>query len=465
MTNIIAQLKREGNDNRWYEVKKGERGFPESIIETFCAFANTPGGGTIIVGLDEDHFFESVKIYNTKDCMQRLANLGRNLFTQVVELEPEIININHFQLIVCEVTEMHKTLKPVKIKKNKKAYIRQYDGDYTLSSLEEQQFIAERGHQTFDETEIEKSDLKDLDSKLVKEYLATVRRNSTILKNLSDEDVLYRTGVITRKQKLTFAGAFALGIYPQQFFPNYSIQCYVKDRNARAINSRNFSGPIPTMIDDVISWVKNNMKTEIIEDGTGHLINKEQFPLLAIRELVANSLIHRDLNPITMIQAIHLVIQNDKLTLTNPGGLYGITVDELGTIPSKTRNLTLSTICQNIKTTTDKRVVEKLGTGIPNVLNEVKRNRMETPKFIDSGLQFTVILDSQPTEATLVDLTKNEKTIYLLLRKETLSRSDLEKLSGLTARQVRYALDNLLDNHIIKREGAPTSKNVNYRIR
>jgi ATP-dependent DNA helicase RecG len=50
---LTAELRASGGDNTSIEVKAAAGGLPESLTPTLCALANMPGGGTIILGLDE----------------------------------------------------------------------------------------------------------------------------------------------------------------------------------------------------------------------------------------------------------------------------------------------------------------------------------------------------------------------------------------------------------------------------
>ena len=68
---------------------------------------------------------------------------------------------------------------------------------------------------------------------------------------MPDEEILYRTGVTTDPERsLSLAGLLALGIYPQQHFPNCVIQASVSPRRTdpagtRAGDARRFDGPVP----------------------------------------------------------------------------------------------------------------------------------------------------------------------------------------------------------------------------
>ncbi len=50
---IIQSLTDSGSDTTHIEVKACREGFPRRIWETISAFANTPGGGVIILGISE----------------------------------------------------------------------------------------------------------------------------------------------------------------------------------------------------------------------------------------------------------------------------------------------------------------------------------------------------------------------------------------------------------------------------
>lgn len=80
-----------------------------------------------------------------------------------------------------------------------------------------------------------------------------------------------------------------------------------------------------------------------------------------------------------------------QLVLTNPGGLYGLTVDRLGqTGVTSPRNGYLVRIGQNVRFGAGLRVVEALASGLPTVLTELQRAGMAPPRFHDQGIRFTV---------------------------------------------------------------------------
>jgi ATP-dependent DNA helicase RecG len=46
--------------------------------------------------------------------------------------------------------------------------------------------------------------------------------------------------------------------------------------------------------------------------------------------MIANALVHRDLDHWSDGLAVEVRLRRDRLVVANPGGLYGVTVDRLG---------------------------------------------------------------------------------------------------------------------------------------
>jgi ATP-dependent DNA helicase RecG len=470
----ISALREEHSDNQYYEVKTAAKGIPQSLRETISAFSNTPGGGVLILGVDENSDFEIVGVYDPKQCQQALAHYARKEFSSLVSIKTSLLSAGGKKVVWAEVEEADKTLKPVKIKSGGKAYIRLYDGDYELSEQEEQLFVAGRGPSHFDQEAIHGSGIADLDGKLAAAYIANRKTHSRALAKMDDKEVLFRTGVTNREGELTKAGAAALGIYPQQFLPNFSIKVSVRKKSGRAetvraINVNSIDGPIPVMLEETLKWVANNTDELTMDMPNGHVRNVREYPLSAIRELIANTLIHRDMNPLSMFQNITLTIEDERLVISNPGGLYGLSVKELGHTESKTRNTRLAEICQYVVDENGQNVIEKLGSGIPKVMEELSALNMPPPIFVDGGIYFSVILKSG--EYSTACNTKSDRApldnggkILAALEKGALSKKELTAETALTISQIRYMLTKLIQEKKVRKLGAASSPSTKYSL-
>ena len=140
------------------------------------------------------------------------------------------------------------------------------------------------------------------------------RRSSTTLsvrvaedRNSSPKSATARSssggwGVTVGEDRIpSVAGLLALGIYPQQHLPGTGLQAVLapgpERSQTRALDSRRFDGPIPRMLADALAWVSRSSPTEIRAAPNGVVRDVLAWPTAAVRELIGNALIHRDLAP------------------------------------------------------------------------------------------------------------------------------------------------------------------------
>ena len=141
-------------------------------------------------------------------------------------------------------------------------------------------------------------------------------------------------------------------------------------------------------------WARRTFDTFIVFEADGSVRDHYAYPLIAFRELVANALIHRDLDDWSAGLAIEVRLRRDRLVIASPGGLYGINVHRLGRDPvTSARNRQLVEICQHVySTATGARAVEALATGIPLVTESLREAGLPPARYFDSGIRFTVML-------------------------------------------------------------------------
>lgn len=100
------------------------------------------------------------------------------------------------------------------------------------------------------------------------------------------------------------------------------------------------------------------------------------YPLLSIRELVANALIHQDM---TVSGAGPLVeLFRDRLEITNPG-LPLVSPDRFLDLPPRSRNEILASLMRRM------RLCEEQGTGIDKVITAIELHQLPPPDFRAEG--------------------------------------------------------------------------------
>jgi ATP-dependent DNA helicase RecG len=224
------------------------------------------------------------------------------------------------------------------------------------------------------------------------------------------------------------------------------------------------TGPIPQMIDAALDWARRTFDTWIVADADGTVHDRPAYPFLAFRELIANTLVHRDLDHWSAGFAVEVRLRRDRLVVANPGGLYGITVDRLGRdAVTSARNARLVAICQDVRSPrTGARVIEALATGIPAIAAALAEGGLPPAHYVDAGIRFTAVLH-RPAAApatTEPDLNTGELRVYDALAAGARSVAELETNLGLTGPTIRKALRSLRGRGLVHQlggKGKPTT--------
>jgi ATP-dependent DNA helicase RecG len=435
---------------------------PESMTATLSALANLPGGGMIILGLDEGARFAPVPLANPQALKQGLAAKARALMPPV-QVEINDGTVDGAPVIVARVRECDPSAKPCRVNSTGAAYLRGYDGDYRLSSLEEQGYLSARKPPLFDCRPVEGARPDHLDDELVHSFIGLVRERDRagLGRYDNDSELLRRAGVLTEEDVPTVAGILALGGYPQQWFPRYVIQAAAEPLasdppGARARNQLTIAGPIPRMLEQAMEWARSTFGRTIVSDPDGTVYDRYDYPLIAFRELIANALLHRDLDHWSFGMATEVRLRRDRLVISNPGGLYGITLERLGhEAVTSARNARLVSICQYVASPgRGGRVVEALAEGIRIVAEQLTDAGLPPATYTDQGIRFTAVLRQPPQPSPVAaHLSPSQQQIYSLLAATPLTVAALEQRSGLPAGTVRKALRRLRELGLLTQDG------------
>ena len=310
----LAVLELRGGDTDAIEAKTFSEYSAQQLGPTLSAFANMPGGGVILLGVSERDGIAVVGVDDVHGLLQRVADQARKGFSAPVRIDALPINVDGKTVGVVNVEGADANEKPVRWLKDKKAYLRQYDGDYQMSPSEEQMLLLRHRRPIADAQAVPGSSSQDLDADLVAHYLASVRKTTPRLVNDSDEAVLYFTGVVADREsgELSVAGLYALGEYPQRLLPHLTVTAAVEGTDdVRAVNRRDFTGALPVILEDVLEWVRQNVESRQVVTRDGDGVTDYAVPLLAAREVIANALVHRDLSEASRGKGIDLRITRE----------------------------------------------------------------------------------------------------------------------------------------------------------
>ncbi len=476
----IEELRAFTTDHQHVEAKRARAEVPKRLWETISAFANTPGGGLIILGLDEENGFAATGVKDPKKVQGDLASMCADMQPR---LNPRIetVRVEGETLLACTIAELPSSEKPcfytpAGLKNG--AFVRVADGDRKLSEYEVHLLLASRGQPRDDETPVNEATVADLDPELVGALLDRKREpEGSAFRKLDDVGSLITLKVASRVDGSvhpTLGGLVGLGKFPQQFFPALGVTfvAYPTPRlgetgpgGERFLDNRRIDGPIPRMIAPLLDALRRNMKRRaIVRDGFRQ--DLWEYPETALREAFVNALAHRDLSGFARSTPVQIQMFPDRLAIVNPGGLHGaVTLEQLGDEGvSSARNQVLMKLLEDVAVPGERfAVCENRGSGIGAMVAALRQAGMTPPVFEDRLATFRVTFPNQtlldePTVAWLhgvgIDLTDSQRMGLAMMRHgHMLTNSQYRQLLSVDSRVATRELGELVEHGLVVQKG------------
>ena len=262
------------------------------------------------------------------------------------------------------------------------SYTRVGDRDELMTDYEIYALQSYNDHIFEDTRPTKRASIEDLNEDELENYINKVKKDKPNFARNNYEKCLKICGIIDKSNEQiypTLAGTMIFGQYPQAFYPQLFIACAVIPglelgdmgvNGERFIDNKRIEGTIEEMLEETISFLQRNMKMSVIVDSKGKRADRTEYPLKALREAIANALIHRDYSTQTENAYISVYMYNDRIEILNPGALYGTNkLEKLGTDTiMETRNPTIVKILEEKGS-----AIENRHSGIPTMKREMKK--------------------------------------------------------------------------------------------
>lgn len=244
---------------------------------------------------------------------------------------------------------------------------------------------------------------------------------------------------------------------------------------------------VPDLLEQARGWVLRNQANTVVYRPDGGAVTLDAIPPLAIREIVANALVHRDLSGLSAGMSVDLRIRAGRLVIASPGGLYGLSQGQLGTGARYAVNPTVYALCRLLTLSDGSNLIEAEGGGIREAVASVHDAGLEPIRFYDSDARFTVVMEprdgrgpgslpiSTPETTRVIcrgtgtessssdpasDFDANMREVWNKLGDGVPGSAgagptvaQLAQLTGLTERQIRLALGRLEDKNVVISRG------------
>lgn len=337
-------------ENAEIEYKSAKGGFPESLWETFSAFANT-NGGVIVLGVKEkdgkyipSHTTKEQLLSYKKIFWDTVRNRGKISATLVTENDVMIGNWQDAPVLIIKVPRASYNMRPVYLTHNPfgHTYIRNHEGDYCCSDEEVKRMFADAQvtQHSFDSDILPNFSMNDIDEETLRAYRQRflLRLESHPWNEVDDLTFLTKIGVYridreTGKEGFTRGGLLMFGKYASitdpvctpWYFPDY--QEWLEDDDTQRWTDRIY--PNGTWEPNLYQFfhrvytklaqyqpVKFLLKgIERVDDTSAHM---------AMREALVNTLVHCNY----AIQGNILIKRTtDGIIMRNPGRML-ISIDD-----------------------------------------------------------------------------------------------------------------------------------------
>ena len=470
---LIAEVQQRRSELNDIEVKSARGGTPRRMFEPLSAFANRPGGGVILLGLDESNNFQIVGVGNVHRLQEEISHTAANEMEPALRPEFIVAEVEDHTVVAVEVSEIPAEQRPCFYRTaglQNGSYIRVGNTNRQMTNYEIFGYVSARTQPTFDEETVRDATIEHLKQSRLQDYVEQLRRTRPQATYLNGEleQILTRLKIVREVDGVlrpTLAGLLTFGKYPQEFEPQLVItflQYYgtteteKTPRGERFLDNRKFEGPIPEMVEGAINQVMASLRKSSLIEGL-YRRDIPEYPEEAVREAIVNAVAHRDYSNFARGSYVQVRLFADRLEIQSPGGLYGGVTEETLEQEQSTRNRTL------IRLMEDLHLVENRGSGIETMIAAMRRANLEPPRFQDRRTSFWVTFRNHtlmgPEAVTWLNqfadrqLNNQQRLALVYLRhNEQITNSDYQRLNHVDSVTANRELRGLVQAGLIEQQ-------------
>lgn len=285
---------------------------------------------------------------------------------------------------------------------------------------------------------------------------------------LSDHDLLKALGVVSEKGVLLRAGELLFCETAWSPLLQYHYR-QTPGGEPRAIER--IETPLVLAFEKVLGLVQARLNQTPISLPNGQQIEIADFPQLAIREAIANALVHQDYR---LRRPVFIDHSPEVFVVTSPGPLVsGVTPENILTHPPRPRNRTLAKAARTLG------FAEEAGRGVDRMYREMIRSGRDLPRIEASFEQVQVKLvgGAPRTQITrfVAQLPEHERDdtdtlliLFRLCRSKTVTALDMAPMLQKSVDETEASLRRLTNDELVILEATRQTARLThpaYRLR
>ncbi|MCR6637857.1 MAG: putative DNA binding domain-containing protein [Sporocytophaga sp.] len=414
----------------------------DDYLKWICGFANAQGG-VIFIGKDDTG--KVVGIDDYKKLMDDIPNKIKNSMGISSEINLHEEKGKYFIEI-----KTHPYSVPISVRG--RYYYRSGSTKQELTGASLNEFLLKKSGKTWDDVIEQRASFGDINEKTVDTFLKASEKAGRLPENdgltlpeLFDKLRLSENGQLKRAAIILF------GKEPAKFYPNTFVKIgrFGKDDTDLKFQETE-EGNLIVLLQAVLNQLNHKFLTRPIEFEGMHRIEKREYPVAAMREMILNALVHRNY----MGAPTQIRVYDEKINIWNEGFLpEGLTLDALKRPhASRPRNPVIADVCFKGG------FIDAWGRGTIKIIDSCKAAELPEPEMIeqDGGFLLTIIKDIL-NEDHLVKLGLNERQVKALLfvkEKGRVTNSEYQILNNVSKATATRDLTELVEKHkVLKRTG------------
>ena len=414
----------------------------DDYLKWVCGFANAQGG-VIFIGKDDHGNIVGVNDY--KRLMDEIPNKVRNAMGITVEVNLHQESENY-------IIEIITNSYSVPISLRGRYYFRSGSTKQELTGTSLNEFLLKKSGKTWDDVIEPRARFEDINKKSVSTFLNASENAGRLPENegltlpeLFEKLRLSENGQLKRAAVILFAKE------PAKFYPNTFVKIgrFGKD-DANLLFQETEEGNLIVLLHAILQQLNHKFLTRQIEFEGMNRIEKGEYPVPAIREMLLNALVHRNY----MGAPIQIRVYDNEISVWNDGGLpEGITEVDLKKIHrSKPRNPVIADVCFKGG------YIDSWGRGTIKIIDSCREANLPEPEMKDEQGGFLIrIFKNNLTKEQLIKLGLNDRQLeatFFVKEKGKISNSGYQELFSVSKATATRDLTELVEKYkIFKRSG------------
>ncbi|MFV8467363.1 ATP-binding protein [Flavobacterium sp. LB1P62] len=355
-----------------------KRSWHDDYLKWICGFANAVGG-TIFIGKD-DNGGAVMHLENYKALMESLPN-------KIRENLGIICDVNLHDEAGKKYIEIRVNPYSVPVSLRGRYYYRSGSSKMEMTGNTLNEFLLKKAGKTWDDVIEEGAGLNDIDDNSIKTFVKDALKSGRMpndIGELSTVELLEKIRLLDHG-KLKRAAIILFGKDPNRFYPNIKVKIGrfgVNDADLRFQEVE--EGNIMELLKTVPNQLNYKFFTKPIDFEGLLRIEKDDYPVAAMREMLLNALVHRSY----MGSMIQMRVYDNKLTIWNEGLLpEGMELESLKRHHiSRPRNPLIADVCFKAG------YIDSWGRGTLKIYEACKEMGLPEPEIIsmDGGILVTV---------------------------------------------------------------------------